>query len=83
MKRFGEERQYQMGFGVSNILDDTRDRIFVSYMTEFLPILLSLGALEERLNLLSATLFNDIQKCNFEPRPLGPRFFYAQLHRHH
>jgi hypothetical protein len=31
MKRFGEERQYQMGFGVSNILDDTRDRIFVSY----------------------------------------------------
>ena len=31
MKRFGEERQYQMGFAVSNILDDTRDRIFVSY----------------------------------------------------
>ncbi|MGB0508663.1 MAG: TonB-dependent receptor domain-containing protein [Schleiferiaceae bacterium] len=31
LKSFGEERQYQMGFAVSNILDDTRDRIFVSY----------------------------------------------------
>jgi len=31
MKNFGEERQYQVGFAVSNILDDTRDRIFVSY----------------------------------------------------
>ena len=31
LKTFGEERQYQMGFAVSNILDDTRDRIFVSY----------------------------------------------------
>lgn len=31
LKSFGEESQYQMGFAVSNILDDTRDRIFVSY----------------------------------------------------
>ena len=31
LKSFGDERQYQMGFAVSNILDDTRDRIFVSY----------------------------------------------------
>lgn len=31
MKTFGEDRQYQMGFGINNILDDTRDRIFVSY----------------------------------------------------
>lgn len=31
MKSFGEDRQYQIGFGVNNILDDTRDRIFVSY----------------------------------------------------
>jgi hypothetical protein len=31
LKSFGEERQYQIGFAVSNILDDTRDRIFVSY----------------------------------------------------
>ena len=31
LKSFGEERQYQLGFAVSNILDDTRDRIFVSY----------------------------------------------------
>ncbi len=31
LKNFGEERQYQVGFAVSNILDDTRDRIFVSY----------------------------------------------------
>ena len=31
MKRFGEERKYQIGVAVSNILDDTRDRIFVSY----------------------------------------------------
>ncbi|MGD2003629.1 MAG: TonB-dependent receptor [Flavobacteriales bacterium] len=31
MKNFGEERQYQVGLAVSNILDDTRDRIFVSY----------------------------------------------------
>ncbi len=31
MKNFGEERQYQVGFSVNNIMDDTRDRIFVSY----------------------------------------------------
>jgi outer membrane receptor protein involved in Fe transport len=31
LKNFGDERQYQVGFAVSNILDDTRDRIFVSY----------------------------------------------------
>src|SRR5210317_235765 len=31
LKTFGEDRQYQMGFGINNILDDTRDRIFVSY----------------------------------------------------
>ena len=31
MKTFGEDRQYQMGFGINNIVDDTRDRIFVSY----------------------------------------------------
>ena len=31
LKSFGDERQYQMGLAVSNILDDTRDRIFVSY----------------------------------------------------
>ena len=31
MKTFGEDRQYQMGINVNNILDDTRDRVFVSY----------------------------------------------------
>ena len=31
LKTFGEDRQYQMGINVNNILDDTRDRIFVSY----------------------------------------------------
>lgn len=31
LKTFGEDRQYQMGFGINNILDDTRERIFVSY----------------------------------------------------
>lgn len=31
MQRFGKDRQYQLGMGITNILDDTRDRIFVSY----------------------------------------------------
>ncbi len=33
LKRFGEDRQYQIGVGVNNILDDTRDRIFRSYQS--------------------------------------------------
>ena len=48
MKTFGEDRQYQMGFGINNILDDTRDRIFVSYES-FSPYF-SRWAPEERLN---------------------------------
>jgi hypothetical protein len=31
LKNFGGEGQYQVGFAVNNILDDTRDRIFRSY----------------------------------------------------
>ena len=31
LKNFGEDRKYQIGIGVSNILDDTRDRLFRSY----------------------------------------------------
>jgi len=31
LKNFGEDRQYQIGFGVNNIMDDTRDRLFRSY----------------------------------------------------
>ena len=31
LKNFGADRQYQLGFGVNNIMDDTRDRIFRSY----------------------------------------------------
>ena len=48
LKTFGEERQYQMGLGVSNILDDTRDRIFVSYNNT--PHTSHVGHREERLN---------------------------------
>ena len=31
LKNFGEDRQYQIGFGVNNIMDDTRDRLFRRY----------------------------------------------------
>ena len=31
LKNFGADRQYQLGFGVNNIMDDTRDRIFRSF----------------------------------------------------
>ena len=31
LKNFGADRQYQLGLGVNNIMDDTRDRIFRSY----------------------------------------------------
>ncbi|MEY2963536.1 MAG: hypothetical protein RL754_797, partial [Bacteroidota bacterium] len=33
MKNFGEDRKYQVGFSVNNILDDTRDRVFQSYQS--------------------------------------------------
>ena len=33
LKSFGDDRQYQVGFGVNNILDDTRDRLFRSYQS--------------------------------------------------